>query len=644
MARWRDISPEAYTNIFLQALDVDARTKEKGLPYSLQRMIKIARKHDVAFTPILLEDDLKLQMPIWYYVGLPKDSLRHMNKPCYKCYREVHGISTVGDLLRWGTDMRVTETGEHKARRNCKCQPCKDARDRGCRNPHRCGTSAWSLLNTLPNTWNPLSATPERKMDGINRGVLDGGRAFNPSIHTKGSLGKGFRVFSNKQQAALTNPRVVPQWSLSLDAIDVYTDGSCIDNGSTNARAGAGAWFRHEDERNSAIRLPDTLENSNNAGEAVALLLALDATPADRPLRIRTDSLITLESLTGELEKHENNGWIGVANRDILRKVVSRIRSRSDYTILIKVKGHSGDEGNEEADSLANEGATSTPAAQLDLSVDPSFTVNGMSLWHTSQKIVYAGMLERTSTPNRRKAAINLERMREAIAATTGSLPMDARLWRSLQNKILTKETRAFLWRVIQNTYKLGEFWERIENYERRGICPACDTTETMEHILTECQASGQEEIWALVGELCTIRGIRWSKPTFGETLGSQMLSPTFTKGKMTAAGRRMYAITVSESARLIWKIRCEWRISRDSDPTRRLGPEEIRAKWRFTMYRRIRLDCLATKPTKSRSEIPIEARLVQDTWQNILKEDTEPHKAWKFIEDYSSLRAKKVT
>ncbi|KAG6828351.1 hypothetical protein H0H92_008239 [Tricholoma furcatifolium] len=469
-------------------------------------------------------------------------------------------------------------------------------------------------------------------MDGAARGILDGGRVFDPNIHTKEALGKSFRVLTKAPQLPPDAPRTVPRWSHSMETVDVYTDGSCLDNGTTTAKAGAGVWFGRDDERNTATRLPDTVENTNNTGEAVAVLIAARKAQNDKALRVRTDSLVTLECLTENLQRYEDAGWVGVENRDILKAVVSQLRSRSGFTILIKVKGHSGDEGNEEADPLANIGARMPPTTPLDLEINPNFVHSGVNLWTASQKIIYAGMLEDTPPPKRRTTDTNLERMRGAIEATTGTSPTDSRLWRSLHNKTLTKETRSFLWRVVQNTYKIGTFWERIENYERRGICPACETTESMEHILTECTASGQEEIWALAGELCSIRGIEWSRPSFGEILASQMVSPTFKNGKMTMAGRRMYAITVSESARQIWKLRCEWRISKESKPELRPSVKEIRAKWCLTMYRRIRIDCLATTPTKSRREVPLEARMVQDTWSNILEKDIEPHAAWKNI------------
>jgi len=63
----------------------------------------------------------------------------------------------------------------------------------------------------------------------------------------------------------------------------------------------------------------------------------------------------------------------------------------------------------------------------------------------------------------------------------------------------------------MHNSYKVGRYWERIPNYGERGHCRECDTTETMEHILTECRASGQTEIWALTKELCEKKSIPWS-------------------------------------------------------------------------------------------------------------------------------------
>ncbi|KAF6747265.1 hypothetical protein DFP72DRAFT_747663, partial [Ephemerocybe angulata] len=70
--------------------------------------------------------------------------------------------------------------------------------------------------------------------------------------------------------------------------VTVYTDGSCTKNGSAIAKAGSGIWYGPNNPRNTSIRLPDNLA-SNNAGELVAILQAIQDNSDAREIRIVSD-------------------------------------------------------------------------------------------------------------------------------------------------------------------------------------------------------------------------------------------------------------------------------------------------------------------------------------------------------------------
>ncbi|PBK71802.1 hypothetical protein ARMSODRAFT_883118, partial [Armillaria solidipes] len=62
---------------------------------------------------------------------------------------------------------------------------------------------------------------------------------------------------------------------------------------------------------------------------------------------------------------------------------------------------------------------------------------------------------------------------------------------------------RGFLWKALQNTFKIGVFWENLNpQYASRGECLLCKVTEFMEHILIECQIEGRAILWNLAKEL----------------------------------------------------------------------------------------------------------------------------------------------
>ena len=54
-----------------------------------------------------------------------------------------------------------------------------------------------------------------------------------------------------------------------------------------------------------------------------------------------------------------------------------------------------------------------------------------------------------------------------------------------------------------------------------------------MEHILTECKASGQKTIWGLASKVLELKNINLGRPTFGAILGCGMLAYKDNKDKM---------------------------------------------------------------------------------------------------------------
>ncbi|KAG6824561.1 hypothetical protein H0H92_006467, partial [Tricholoma furcatifolium] len=413
----------------------------------------------------------------------------------------------------------------------------------------------------LPARWNPNAAQAQWIITDYDRLQIDDeaeGRVFDPDATTKNSLSEGFRAFVRETEQE-DPPDPMPSRNRideDDDELRVFTDGSCIHNGTTIARVGAGIWYGADDPRNKALRLPMDMENSNNTAEAIAILEAVHDADPGITLKILTDSQLVMRELTTLLAKHEDEGWLKTENRDVIKTTVEALRRRSGLTILQKVKGHAGVEGNKGADALANEGARKEDPDENHICSRWQLTHSGLKLSKATQKLIYHAIMETKTPPKRRTADTNIEAIREAIHERNETeSPTDKRIWTSLKDPAMTKETRSFFWRAIQGTYKIGNYWERIPAYERRGVCPTCGDTETMHHILTDCSASGQDVIWEKVGRLYRVRGLKWRKPSLGEILGCPLLTPEFESGPMTKEGRRMNTIIVTESARVIWKI-----------------------------------------------------------------------------------------
>ncbi|KAK0238414.1 hypothetical protein EDD85DRAFT_767808, partial [Armillaria nabsnona] len=78
-------------------------------------------------------------------------------------------------------------------------------------------------------------------------------------------------------------------------------------------------------------------------------------------------------------------GYIGIPNASLIRDTVAALRGRETETRFRWVKGHSGHQGNERADRLANEGAS----CQSEGNINPYLEITGARLQEITQKLAY---------------------------------------------------------------------------------------------------------------------------------------------------------------------------------------------------------------------------------------------------------------
>lgn len=174
-----------------------------------------------------------------------------------------------------------------------------------------------------------------------------------------------FRAKLREESTSLKRKReddlLGPSTSKSPKWIIANTDGSCIDNGTPKAKAGFGVVLSD----GTKFKGPVSGKQTNNRAELTAVLFALKNLADERAVRIRTDSTYVKNGFTQWLNQWKGRGWRKAngkepINRDLWEEADQLITARKDNGRLIEfewVRGHSGDPGNEMADSLANQAA-----------------------------------------------------------------------------------------------------------------------------------------------------------------------------------------------------------------------------------------------------------------------------------------------
>lgn len=135
--------------------------------------------------------------------------------------------------------------------------------------------------------------------------------------------------------------------------IVIYTDGSCIGNGSANARGGW-AWCMVIDGELTWEDYGTVSDTTNNRMELLAVIKALEDTSGD--IKIISDSNYVVKGITEWINGWKKRQWKKVKNVDLWKRLDTLTTGR---TIKWKhVYGHTGNVFNEHVDKRARVCAT----------------------------------------------------------------------------------------------------------------------------------------------------------------------------------------------------------------------------------------------------------------------------------------------
>ena len=338
-------------NIFLQSWESSkAKTTQ---PYwrtrvypDLLHLQEIAGKYGLRPEGLAFSKEIIRARPIWYHSDADRRIHLLNHGTASNCLKENHAVWMVGDAEHFALQMY---TPNHRASSECECRACLETElQDSCMNPHGCFSKAKMLLDTLPPKWDPRTVVKDEQP------VVEPDEewtTFERQMVTEGTVAEIFRIFTSSEASnELPNMTFEPAPEHS---VVVATDESCTKNGEEDAVAGTGVFCERAHPLNSCTRLPVELLQSNQTAELFALKIVAKDTPFDMGLSIETDSQYTLNQVTRYLKRNEDEGYIGIANAELIQTTVARLRKRKASTKMKWVKGHAGHTRNKGADLLA---------------------------------------------------------------------------------------------------------------------------------------------------------------------------------------------------------------------------------------------------------------------------------------------------
>ena len=184
---------------------------------------------------------------------------------------------------------------------------------------------------------------------------------------------------------------------------------------------------------------------------------------------------------------------------------------------------------------------------------------------------------------------------------------------------------------MLRVTPKIGLYWRYIPQYEEHQICQSCQETETMEHILTKCHTPARGKIWQLASNLWPHESPQWPTISLETILGCGSITPirgtqhqeneNRTRSPTQRGAARLLSILISESAYLIWVIRCERVIQEKTHTTL-----EIERRWLTAINKRLTNDKLTATKVKRDN---VHVHKVKLTWEAVLKKNGELPDRW---------------
>ena len=133
----------------------------------------------------------------------------------------------------------------------------------------------------------------------------------------------------------------------------MYTDGACRGN------PGPGGWgvsLRYNGHSKGLFG--SEAETTNNRMELMAAIMGLESLTRSCKVVLYTDSKYVLEGVTRWMPDWKKRGWKTAAKKPVKNVELWQRLDTATNSHQIDwnwVKGHSGDEGNEKADALANQ-------------------------------------------------------------------------------------------------------------------------------------------------------------------------------------------------------------------------------------------------------------------------------------------------
>jgi len=180
---------------------------------------------------------------------------------------------------------------------------------------------------------------------------------------------------SDDSENLLSDPEYLRDLGDFIPDYNIYTDGACINNGKTNAKAAIGIYFGKNDSRNVSEKLSDDEKQSNNTAELQAIIKTYDIIKQDiqagKKIVIYSDSVYAIRAATTYGEKVSKIDYKDIINKELIKQIYTLYLNKKNIKFRY-IEAHTDKKdihsrGNKEADELANQALENCSSNDLEV-------------------------------------------------------------------------------------------------------------------------------------------------------------------------------------------------------------------------------------------------------------------------------------
>ena len=496
------IDPQSRINWIKQSWH-ESKAKNVKISKGIRNMLKVARKHNIALEPLKYSKETKNDEPLWHNRLMTKANYQ-WNKKSARCIRENHDVKTLKDLVEFGPQEA--------------CSACK--------------TMIKRLKGMIPEIIDPTKETPQRvrlkQIDLTPRRIKENERnplkkTFNPDITVRGNVLEQVRVFSisgTKTRGKKQEPKE-----------PAYREIKIGYEGKTRAKIVIAIQKEGQGKQSTKIKVKMTgtvkgkisfklkkNEQSRQRATAAALIWILEKDDRNELEIVTTDKKV-IKWIGIGINAEEDNNWVNIKDneKDIWKSVLNLLRKRN---AKVEIRTPNKKEKLKMKETKKKLKSRNPKTIEITATGEGKYLQRGARLDKMTQKLAYELILNKsTNPPGGAQTWRRMQAIKENLIIRWNTRIDEEKIWRELDN-IKNMKIQEFVWKIIHNRIKCGEFFQHIPMWQDKQFC-MCGQIESIEHILLECTESKQQELWKEVKKIWEkITKIEWKRISMNDILG----------------------------------------------------------------------------------------------------------------------------